>query len=78
MVQTLADLAPTVYKNEFHDFDHDKECKASGTSEGNDGGNGGGNGNDNLICCGSYPNRFEYNPKKHSCCDGSVKDFGTC
>ena len=77
-----------------HKYDHANECKASsgsGNSGGNSGGND--NGENKIECCGSYPNRFEfstqggarsccgsvtYNPNQHDCCNGSVKDFGTC
>ena len=94
LAHSLSNLRATVYNNDFYDFDHANECKVSsgsGNSGGNSGGNG--NGENKLECCGSYPNRFEfltrggarsccgsvtYNPNQHDCCNGSVKDFGTC
>ena len=91
----MSNLAATVYNEDFYNFDHVNECRASNTGSGNtgSGSNGGGNGNNNLECCGSYPNRFEfltqggarsccgsvtYNPNQHDCCNGEVKDLGTC
>ena len=95
LAYTLNELAPTVYNNDFHDFDHGK-CKVSTGSSGNGGGNGdvgNDNADDKIECCGIYPNRFDfltqggarscchdvtYNPNQHSCCDRSVKAFGSC
>ena len=95
LAHTLADLAPTVFNDEIHNFHDQTACKTSISSGGNgEGNNVGNNDNDNqLKCCGTYPNRFEfrtqggsrsccsevtYNPYQHDCCNGSLKDFGTC
>ena len=94
LAHSLSNLRATVYNSDFYDFDHANECKASSGSGNNGGNGGGsGNGENKLQCCGSYPNRFEfltqggarsccgsvtYNSNQHDCCNGSVKDFGTC
>ena len=94
LAYNLRELAPTVYNDDFQDFDHVKECKASSSSNTNgNGGGGSGNGNNEIQCCGTYPNRFEfltqggtksccgsvtYNPNQHDCCDGAIKDLGAC
>ena len=60
LAHSLKNLAPTVYDDDFQDFDHVSECKASsstGSGASNDGGSGSGN---NVECCGTYPNRFEF------------------
>ena len=85
LAYTLSNLNPTVFNNDYYDFDHAKECKASNGT--------GGNGEKTRECCGNYPNRFEYmtqggarsccgdvtySTSQHDCCDGEVKDSGTC
>ena len=91
LASTLAALAPSVYSNNYFDFDHANDCKVSS----NNGDAGGSNetGNDVHECCGSYPTRFQfstqggaraccgdvtYGTNKHECCSGSLKDLGTC
>ena len=87
-------------------FDHASKCHAPtpNPDNGNPGGNGGngngGNGGEDgpvveeLQCCGTYPNRFEflthggsrsccgevtYNTNKHDCCAGGFLGvIGTC
>ena len=97
LAHSLKTLAPTVYNDDFQDFDHVNECKAS-SNTGSGASNGSGSGSENnLECCGTYPNRFEfltqggtrsccwtitgyvtYNPNHNDCCDGSLRDLGTC
>ena len=93
LAHSLSNLAPTTYNDDFHDFDYVNECKASGNT-GSGAANGSGSGTDkNLECCGTYPNRFDflthggarsccgsvtYNLNQHDCCNGSLKDLGTC
>ena len=89
LAYTLSDLASTVYNEDFFDFDFATECKVF--NSGNGGGDVG--ANNEHECCGSYPKRFEfssqggsrsccgdvtYSSNKHDCCDGSIKDLGTC
>ena len=85
LAYTLSNLAPTVYNDDFNNFDHAKECKATNGT--------GGSAGIERECCGTYPNRFQYMPQggarsccgevtyntsQHDCCDGEVKDSGTC
>ena len=86
-------------------FDHAGKCHASIPSPDNGNSNGGNGGNNNdggddgpvdeeLQCCGTYPNRFEflthggsrsccggvtYNTNKHDCCAGRfLGAIGSC
>ena len=71
-----------------------KASSNTSSSASNGGGSGSDSSSDShLECCGNYPDRFEfstqggarsccgsvtYNPNQHDCCDGSLKDLGTC
>ena len=107
LAYSLAELAGTYGDNQYvtnadgSGFDHAGQCHAIINSGGNGGENGGGNGGGNggnnlneLQCCGTYPNRFEfwthggsraccgevtYNKNRLDCCDDdSLGQIGTC
>ena len=74
-------------------FDHATECKVSNGGNGSVDVDEHTGSNEEHECCGSYPKRFEfstqggarsccsdvtYSSNKHDCCDGSLKDLGTC
>ena len=74
LAYTLSNLASTVYNDDYHNFDHLNECRASTGS-----GSGGNAGVDNarVECCGNYPNRFTYSSESglRSCCDSVTFDI---